>query len=175
MMATGVIYRPPALTEISTLHRLDLTTFYEPWDLSLWKYCVENYFCRIATHQGRLVGVVVSTKVGDQPTQFRIMKTIVKGPHRAREAGEPEGIANYRYHGIGRELIGHVIQAARKADDVTHVDAWVPENFIFPVENLWCIGGFLDAIGFKHVETQTEMWTNQGYLEDGMRWELPLY
>jgi len=183
-MTISTTFRPPSITEAHALAFLDSQCFYDAWDHELWHHCITNYFCKVVTHQNKVIGAIVATAVDDQPTQFRIMKLLVRGPHRPYEPGEillhqrkqydAPGILNYRRRGLSRQLLAYVVQTARTNAEMKSVDCWVPENFIFPTENLWCIREWLGKLGFKHVETKTEMFTNQGYMEDGQRWELPL-
>jgi len=183
-MTISTTFRLPSLMEAYTLMYLDTQCFYDPWDHKLWHFCITNYFCRVVTHDNKVVGGIVATGVEDQPTQFRVMKILVKGPHRLLQTGEvplPQriqyagpSIPDYRHRGISKQLMNYVIDASKGIEGIKNLDCWVPENYIFPVENLWCIGGWLKKLGFNHVETRAEMFTNQGYKEDGQRWELPL-
>lgn len=183
-MAISTTFRTPSLIEAHTLMYLDTQCFYDPWDISLWHFCITNYFCKVVTHQNRMIGAIVAASVDNQPTQFRVMKVLVKGPHRPLRVGEVTlrqrtqyagpGIPDYRHKGISKQLMNYAIDASKGIDGIENLDCWLPENFIFPIENLWCVGGWLKKLGFSHVETQTEMFTNQGYKEDGQRWELPL-
>lgn len=183
-MAISTTFRPPSLTEVDTLTHLDTQCFYDAWDAKLWHFCITNYLCRVVTHEDKMIGAIVATGVNDRPKQFRVMKILVKGPHRPLQVGEiplrqrmeqaGPGIPDYRRRGISRRLMNYAIDAAKGAEGIENVDCWIPESLIFPVENLWCIGGWLKKLGFGHVETQVEMFTNQGYKEDGQRWELPL-
>lgn len=182
-MAISTTFRPPSLMEVHTLVYLDTQCFYEAWDAKLWHFCISNYLCRVVSHGDKVIGGIVVTGVDDQPTQFRVMKIFVKGPHRPLQVGEiplrqrtesGPGIPDYRRKGISRQLMNYAIDAAKGIDGIENLDCWVPENVIFPVENLWCIGGWLKKLGFSHVETKAEMFTNQNYKEDGQRWELPL-
>jgi len=183
-MAISTSIRPPSFTEVYTLVHLDAQCFYDAWDTKLWYFCLSNYLCRVVTHENKVIGGIVVARVADQPTQFRVMKIFVKGPHRPFQVGEiplgqraehaGPGIPDFRRRGISKQLMNYAIDAAKDIDGIENLDLWIPENLIFPVENLWCIGGWLKKLGFLYVETHAEMFINQGYKEDGQRWELPL-